>query len=116
MRGIGSGSAKRRAMIIPGLRVRTHLATLAVVAGAALFPLSIPAAPTTARGLPFSRFDSFEEIGNASRGARLGFDDRGRLAVTNAGSYLVLNDSTWLDRADKEAVTPTMQRISFGPD
>ena len=115
MRGTPPRPAKRRGMINPRAEARTRLAGLAMLL--TLFVVvTAPAAPTTARGLPFSRFYSFEEIGNASRGARLGFDDVGRLAVTNAGSYLVLNDSTWLDRADKEAVAPTMQRIIFGPD
>jgi signal transduction histidine kinase len=116
MRGIAPVPAQRRGMITPSSCARIPLAGWAALLAAALLPLASPAAPTPARGLPFSRFYSFEEIGNASRGARLGFDEVGRLAVTNAGCYLVLNDTAWLDRADKEAVTPAMQRIVFGPD
>jgi signal transduction histidine kinase len=67
-------------------------------------------------GLPFTRFYSFDEIGNAARGARLGFDHLGRIGVTSAGSFSVLNDTTWLDLADKEVEGPPMQRLFHMPD
>ena len=67
-------------------------------------------------GLPFTRFYSFEEIGNASRGMRLGFDPLGRIAVTRAGSCIVLNDTAWIDIADREGNGTVMQRLVFGPD
>ena len=70
----------------------------------------------TILGLPFSRFYSFEEIGNASRGARLGFDSLGRLAITHQGSYVVLNDNTWIDIADKKATGPKIQQVVFDPE
>jgi signal transduction histidine kinase len=49
------------------------------------------------KGLPLSRFYSFDEIGDVSRGARLSFDAHGRLAVFHDGAYLVLNDEAWID-------------------
>ncbi len=66
-------------------------------------------------GLPFTRFYSYEEIGNTSRGMRLGFDPLGRIAVTRAGSCIVLNDTTWLDIAEREGTGIVMQRLVFGP-
>src|SRR5688572_21591686 len=39
-------------------------------------------------GLPFTRFYPFEEIGNVSRGVRLGFDPLGRITVTRGGSCI----------------------------
>lgn len=67
-------------------------------------------------GLPFTRFYSYEEIGNASRGMRLGFDPLGRIAMTRGGSCIVLNDSTWIDLASPQGNGTVMQRIIFGPD
>ena len=59
--------------------------------------------PGTLRGLPFTRSYPLEEIGNVPRGARLNFDRFGRLAVVYDGIYAVLNDTTWLDIADKSS-------------
>ena len=73
-----------------------------------------PAANTL--GLPFSRLYSFEEIGEAARGARLGFDGLGRIAVMSGGSYTVLNDTTWIDIADRETDRPALQVVTYGPD
>lgn len=70
----------------------------------------------TISGLPFSRFYSYEEIGNASRGARLGFDLFGRLAITYQGSYEVLNDNTWIDLTDKKTSGDKMQQVIFDPE
>jgi len=67
-------------------------------------------------GLPFTRFYSYEEIGNASRGMRLGFDPLGRIAMTRGGSCIVLNDTTWMDIADRDGDGAVMQRLAFGPD
>lgn len=89
---------------------RARATVLAVFTGVAAISA---AEPGTILGLPFSRFYSFEEIGNASRGARLGFDFLGRLAVTHQGSYLVLNDSTWVDLADKKAGGAKVQQVQF---
>jgi signal transduction histidine kinase len=85
---------------------------LAWFAGA---PAARAAEPGPILGLPFSRFYSFEEIGNASRGARLGFDSLGRLAVTNPGSYVVLNDNTWTDLAEKNVGGIRIQQVVFDP-
>jgi signal transduction histidine kinase len=75
----------------------------------------VAAEPGAILGLPFSRFYAFEEIGNASRGARLGFDALGRLAVTNPGSYVVLNDNTWTDIAEKNVGGIRIQQVVFDP-
>ncbi len=55
-------------------------------------------ASTPSIGLPITRNYSIEEIG-ASRGPSLNFDRLGRLAVISNGSYIVLNDSSWIDLA-----------------
>lgn len=67
-------------------------------------------------GLPFRRFYSFDEIGNVSRGARLGFDRLGRLVASRSGACSVLNDTVWISLADKVAGDTSMQRLVFGPD
>jgi signal transduction histidine kinase len=89
---------------------------MALMLGAGLFPVAARAASENVLGLPFTRFYSFEEIGNASRGARLGFDELGRIAVMRGGSCIVLNDTIWTDLADKEASGAVMHRMVFGPD
>ncbi|MBK8479121.1 MAG: sensor histidine kinase [Opitutaceae bacterium] len=69
--------------------------------------------PPEVQGLPFNRVYSLPEIGNVSRGARLGFDVLGRIAVVSDGSVHVLNDATWIDIAEKgsiEAPTPLFVR------
>jgi signal transduction histidine kinase len=53
------------------------------------------------RGLPFTRTYSLEDIGYGSRGARLGFDRFGRVAVIHDGLYAVLNDTAWLNLAER---------------
>ncbi|EDY81521.1 ATPase, histidine kinase-, DNA gyrase B-, and HSP90-like domain protein [Verrucomicrobiia bacterium DG1235] len=53
---------------------------------------------TPSIGLPITRNYSIEEIG-ASRGPQLNFDRLGRLAVISSGSYIVLNDNSWIDLA-----------------
>lgn len=53
-------------------------------------------------GLPPTRFYSLDEIGGVSRGAKLGFDALGRLAVIDEGSYVVLNDNAWIDLIEKQ--------------
>ncbi len=77
---------------------------------------SMPASPLSFRGLPFTRFYPLEEIGNVWRGERLSFDAFGRVAVVHEGFYGVLNDSTWLDLADKERGTVSMGTIVRGGD
>ena len=57
------------------------------------------AAPS-ARGVPFIRSYSYEDIGNVPRGSRLGFDRFGRVAVIHDAIYAVLNDSVWLNIAE----------------
>lgn len=57
---------------------------------------------SSVRGLPFTRHYSFEDVGRVSRGARLGFDAYGRVAVMQDGVYAVLNDSTWVDLANED--------------
>lgn len=54
------------------------------------------------RGLPFTRSFSWEDIGYGPRGAHLNFDRFGRVTVIHDGVYAVLNDTTWLNLADRE--------------
>src|SRR6266540_866338 len=67
----------------------------------ALFGEPAPSSLGSLRGLPFTRTYPLEEVGNVPRGARMSFDRFGRLAVVYDGIYAVLNDTTWLDIADK---------------
>ena len=46
----------------------------------------------------------------------LGFDSFGRLAVMDQGAYVVLNDSTWIDIADKKVSGPRIRHVVFGPE
>jgi signal transduction histidine kinase len=74
-------------------------------------------APLNVRGLPFTRAYPLAEIGEAPRGARLSFDRFGRLAVVYSGFYAVLNDTVWLDLADKDARNSIgMSNVVHGPD
>jgi len=76
-------------------------------AAAAVLVLAFPAHATPAppalplKGLPFTRFYAFDEIGDISAGARLSFDAGGRLAAVQDGSFVVLNDNAWIDLAAK---------------
>ena len=82
--------------------------THAVVWGALILLLVAPArsaeptSPRPIRGLPFNRLYSIDEIGKVSRGARLSFDQFGRLAVLDKGGYFVLNDGTWLNLSERQ--------------
>lgn len=81
---------------LPRNKNLSRLACLALLAfSACLLPLK-GTSPTI--GLPLTRIYSIEEIG-ASRGPQLGFDRLGRLAVISSGSYIVLNDDSWIDLA-----------------
>ena len=73
-------------------------------------------AAVAVRGLPFTRFYAFDEIGNVSAGARLAFDPHGRLAVVQQGALLVLNDTEWLDVAGRDPGDSEMQQVADGGD
>lgn len=78
--------------------------------------LANPATPATEpagrmKGLPLTRFYSFDDIGDVSRGAQLSFDAVGRLAIVHDGVYLVLNDDVWLDRAPRKTGEIKAQRV-----
>jgi signal transduction histidine kinase len=62
-------------------------------------------------GMPFTRSYPLEEIGDVPRGATLTFDRFGRLAVVHDGFYSVLNDTTWLDLADRTSGDVSMPVI-----
>src|SRR5690606_10741393 len=95
---------------------------LAVCIAAGLGWLALPCAhadpaPLNVRGLPFTRSYPLAEIGEAPRGARLSFDRFGRLAVVYSGFYAVLNDTVWLDLADKDPRNSIgMANVVHGPD
>lgn len=59
------------------------------------------ASATSVRGLPFTRFYPFEEIGAISRGAKLTFDQFGRVAVVKDSALIALNDTTWIECAER---------------
>lgn len=63
------------------------------------------------RGLPPSRVYSFDEIGELTRNAHIGFDSLGRLTVIDAGSLHVLNDGQWLQLHSQDASLDRMQEL-----
>jgi signal transduction histidine kinase len=65
-------------------------------------------------GMPFTRAYPLEEIGDVPRGATLTFDRFGRLAAVHDGFYSVLNDTTWLDLADRTPGDVSMPVIVQG--
>ncbi len=121
-RTVMSLPAPTREALRAGSRGRHSLLRPAAALGAVLFALlALVARPAAAAapadnvlGLPFTRFYSFEDIGNVSRGARLGFDPLGRLAVIHSGAYVVLNDNIWIDIAEKESNGAAIQCVAFG--
>lgn len=64
-------------------------------------------------GLPTTRFYSFDEIGTVTRGARIGFDPFGRIAVSRGGACVVLNDTVWSDLVDRRDGSLVMERLVF---
>jgi signal transduction histidine kinase len=72
--------------------------------------------PAALHGLPSTRSYPLEEIGNVPRGATLSFDRFGRLTVVQDGFYSVLNDTTWLDMADRGSGSDAMPYIVQGDD
>lgn len=88
---------------------------LAVAAGIAFF-VAIALNPSRAaspRGLPYSRFYSFDEIGDVSSGADLFFDNDGRLALAKDGVCMVLDDGTWLNRLEEKKSDVSVQHVFF---
>ncbi len=63
-------------------------------------------------GLPPSRFYSYDEIGNITRNAHIGFDALGRLAVIDEDAYVVLNDNVWLDLIAPGKTPDRMQEVA----
>jgi len=104
--GRGPGRSPER-----GALARRISEFLSVVFLATLGTAMASEAPVDLRGLPFTRFYSFDEIGDVSAGARLAFDPLGRLAVVHQGAFVVLNDTTWLDIASKEASEDPMLQV-----
>lgn len=99
----GSGSGFRRWLLVLGVLCgMTNLAD---------------GSTPTARGAPFTRSYSYEDIGNVPRGSRLGFDRFGRVAVIHDAIYSVLNDSVWLNIAEPGgAGHVSMVNVVQGPD
>jgi signal transduction histidine kinase len=64
-------------------------------------------------GLPSTRSYSFDEIGEVARGAQLDFDALGRIVVFRAGACVVLNDTTWLEIADRSPGAPQMEYVAL---
>lgn len=73
--------------------------------------LAQPAQAATLRGLPPSRVYSFDEIGDLTRNAHVGFDTLGRLAVIDAGAFYVLNDGQWLALHAQDGSLDRMQEL-----
>lgn len=85
-------------------RSRFRLALLVTGLASALH---VPLIGTTI-GLPVSRNYALDEIGDVSRGVRLGFDDMGRLIVIGRNACFVLNDLAWLETFRKREDTPAI--------
>lgn len=66
-------------------------------------------------GIPFTRTYSLDKIG-VSRGARLGFDRIGRLAVISGRDYVALNDAVWVNISAAEPGSPALIGVANGAD
>ncbi len=75
-------------------------ALLLLVAAPALVRAAEPG-PEPIRGMPFIRSYSFGDVGPVPKGSRLGFDRFGRVAVIHDAVYAVLNDTVWLNIAER---------------
>ncbi len=73
-------------------------------------------AAATLKGQPFTRFYSFDQIGNVFRGARLSFDAEGRVAVVHDGVYSVLNDESWIDLMEERPERESFQSVASDAD
>ncbi len=82
----------------------------------ALFALECAAANSSVRGLPFTRRYSLEDIGYGPRSARLDFDRFGRVAVIHDGVYAVLNDTLWLNIAERGSESVPMSNVILAAD
>ena len=89
---------------------------LAIVSAAPLQAQRPQTVGDNIRGLPITRFYPFEEIGDVSRGARLSFDEFGRLTVIQNGVCMALNDGVWIDLADHKAGDAVIVNASRGMD
>ena len=90
---------------------------MGLVLAATLCGSEAGAGPVAVRGLPFTRSYPLEELGYAPRGVQLDFDRFGRLAAIHRNVYSVLNDTVWLDLAEKgEDVETTMLSVARGAD
>lgn len=67
------------------------------------------------KGLPPARNYTFEEIGNASPGARLNHDSLGRLTLIQESAYIVFDGTHWSDILDENAPRGFVQ-TARGPD
>lgn len=67
-----------------------------------------------AKGLPFLRVYPYDEIGYASRTARISFDQHGRVALVREGAFFVLNDDAWVNLIQESL--PGMVRLVMGQD
>src|SRR6185369_10312272 len=108
MSGVTIGPSAQRRVTPPAVGRRRGFCGVLAWTMACIAAVGPVAASENVQGLPFTRFYSYEEIGNVSRGAQLGFDALGRVSVMRSGSYSVLNDTSWVDLAEK-ADGPTMQ-------
>ncbi len=86
----------------------------ALVCALLLFSATQGRAHPLAKGLPFTRIYSFEEIGDITHANSLTFDQRGRIAIVHRGAYVVLNDNAWIDIADKDL--SNVRFLSTAPD
>jgi signal transduction histidine kinase len=68
--------------------------------------------PATIVGLPFTRLYSFADMGDIARGARLSFDEWGRILAVQDGVLLALNDNEWIGVATGDPRVVKMQVIA----
>ncbi|ACB76510.1 sensor histidine kinase [Opitutus terrae] len=100
---IGKKSARAgHKLLVTWCAVITRVALCAAIGGTAMLMLgAVASAKAPVRGMPFIRSYSLGDIGPVPRGSRLGFDRFGRVAVIHDAVYAVLNDTVWLNIAER---------------
>lgn len=110
-------SSARCQLFTCDLKPWRHVVAVAIM-GAFLVArlLAADESPAPIKGLPFSRFYPYEEIGEVSCGVRLSFDGLNRIVAIHKGALRVLNDDVWLDLAVNEPAADAVEQAVWDAD